>query len=183
MQPAQRVQSWGGHAVRGAGHAPEGLIIGAPLALQWPQPLRPAQALDPKVQASPLASRVRDGFDDLVGSMVPVVGNPASNTMIAIVGLIRSVGLAGALRVWLVAIRELEYFLHAQTVGSRIRAKAWEILVATLLIEARFGLARLVSARVIYAQAQANLRTGGWLWPPATARSPLWLVTKVVPAR
>lgn len=85
-----------------------------------------------------------------VASMVPVVGNLVSNTMIVIVSLTHSVVLAGASLVWLVAIHKLEYFLNAQIVGSRIRAKAWEILAAMLLLEALFGLAGLVSAPVIW---------------------------------
>lgn len=98
-----------------------------------------------------------------VASLVPVVGNLVSNSMIVIVSLTQSVALAGVSLLWLMAIHKLEYFLNAQIVGSRIRARAWEILAAMLLFEALFGLAGLVSAPVVYAQAKAVLHRRGWL--------------------
>lgn len=98
-----------------------------------------------------------------VASLVPVVGNLVSNTMIVILSLTHSVALASASLLWLMAIHKLEYFLNAQIVGSRIHARAWEILAAMLLFEALFGIAGLVSAPVVYAQAKAVLRQRGWL--------------------
>ena len=37
-------------------------------------------------------------------------------------------------------IHKLEYFVNARIIGTRIRAKAWEILVAMLAMEAFFGI-------------------------------------------
>lgn len=98
-----------------------------------------------------------------VASLVPVLGNLVSNTMIVVVSLTQSVAIAGLSLVWLVVIHKLEYFLNAHIVGSRIRAQAWELLIAMLVLEALFGLAGLVSAPVIYAQAKAVLIERGWL--------------------
>lgn len=98
-----------------------------------------------------------------VASLVPVLGNLVSNTMIVVVSLTQSVAIAGLSLVWLVVIHKLEYFLNAHIVGTRIRAQAWELLVAMLVLEALFGLAGLVSAPVIYAQAKAVLIERGWL--------------------
>lgn len=98
-----------------------------------------------------------------VASLVPVLGNLVSNTMIVLVSLTQSVAIAGLSLAWLIVIHKLEYFLNAHIVGSRIRAQAWELLAAMLVLEALFGLAGLVSAPVIYAQAKAVLIERGWL--------------------
>ncbi|OYY54151.1 MAG: hypothetical protein B7Y54_00130 [Polaromonas sp. 35-63-240] len=98
-----------------------------------------------------------------VASLVPVVGNLVSNTMIVVVSLTQSVTVAGLSLAWLVAIHKLEYFLNAHIIGHRIRAQAWELLIAMLSLEALFGLAGLVSAPVIYAQIKHILNERGWL--------------------
>ena len=98
-----------------------------------------------------------------VASLIPVVGNLASNTVIVIVSLTHAVVVAALSLVWLVAIHKLEYFLNAQIIGRRIRAQAWELLVAMLVAESVFGLAGLVSAPILYAQCKAALQEHGWL--------------------
>lgn len=98
-----------------------------------------------------------------VASLLPVVGNLLSNTMIIVVSLTQSVAVAGFSLAWLVSIHKLEYFLNAHIIGSRIRARAWELLIAMLALEALFGLAGLVSAPVIYAQLKHALYRHGWL--------------------
>ena len=98
-----------------------------------------------------------------VASLVPVLGNLVSNTMIVVVSLTQSAAIAGLSLAWLVVIHKLEYFLNAHIVGSRIRAQAWELLLAMLVLEALFGLAGLISAPVIYAQAKDALIERGWL--------------------
>ncbi len=87
-----------------------------------------------------------------VASLLPVVGNLLSNTMIVVVSLSQSVAVAGLSLLWLTGNHKLEYFLNAHIIGSRIRAKAWELLIAMLTMEAAFGLAGLISAPVLYAQ-------------------------------
>jgi predicted PurR-regulated permease PerM len=98
-----------------------------------------------------------------VASLVPVVGNLVSNTMIVIVSLTQSVLVASLSLGWLVAIHKLEYFLNAHIIGSRIRAHAWELLLAMLTLEALFGLGGLISAPVLYAQVKHTLYERGWL--------------------
>ena len=94
--------------------------------------------------------------------LVPVLGNLVSNTVIVVFAL-SSAPLAAALAlVWLVAIHKLEYFLNAHIIGTRIHARAWELLIAMLLCEALFGLGGLVSAPVIYAQIKQRLHHRGW---------------------
>lgn len=92
-----------------------------------------------------------------LASLLPVVGNLVSNTMIVVVSLSQSVTVAGFSLMWLMLIHKFEYFLNAHIIGSRIRARAWELLVAMLVLEAMFGLAGLVSAPVLYAQIKRAL--------------------------
>jgi predicted PurR-regulated permease PerM len=202
---AAQVQLWGGHTVRGLGHALAGVVIGALLALRPPPVASGAGA------GAPLEAGLRRGFDALVdsfaavvfaqlriallntaltalyllvllpllgaplplagtllvatfvASLVPVLGNLVSNAMIVVVSLAQSPAIAGLSLLWLVLIHKLEYVLNAHIVGGRIRARAWELLTAMLVLEAAFGLAGLVSAPVIYAQAKSALIRRGWL--------------------
>lgn len=89
--------------------------------------------------------------------LLPVVGNLVSNTAIVIVSLSQSLPVALASLAFLVVVHKLEYFLNARIVGSRIHAKAWEILVAMLVMEAAFGLAGLVAAPIYYAYLKDEL--------------------------
>lgn len=91
--------------------------------------------------------------------LIPILGNLVSNTMIFIVSLSQSLYLALASLGYLVAIHKLEYFLNARIVGSEIRARAWEILLAMLAMEAAFGIAGLIAAPVYYAFMKDELRS------------------------
>ena len=93
--------------------------------------------------------------------LLPVVGNLISNTVIVVVSLSQSLGLAIASLVFLVVIHKLEYFLNARIVGARIHAKAWELLVAMLLMESAFGIAGLVAAPIYYAYLKDELAARG----------------------
>lgn len=97
-----------------------------------------------------------------VVGLLPVVGNLISNSIIVAVALSDSPLIAALSLAWLVAIHKLEYFLNAHIIGSRIHARAWELLIAMLVMESAFGLPGLVSAPVIYAQIKAALRRHGW---------------------
>jgi predicted PurR-regulated permease PerM len=68
----------------------------------------------------------------------------------------------GAL-LYLIVIHKLEYVLNARIVGGEIRARAWELLLAMLLMEAAFGLAGLVAAPVFYAYIKRELLDQGWI--------------------
>ena len=89
--------------------------------------------------------------------LLPVVGNLISNTAIFIAGLSVSVYAAAFALVFLVVIHKLEYFFNARIVGSRIHARAWELLVAMLVMEVAFGLGGLVVAPIYYAYVKREL--------------------------
>ena len=61
----------------------------------------------------------------------------------------------------LVIVHKLEYFLNARIVGSQIRANAWELLLAMLLMESAFGLMGLVAAPIYYAYLKDELAARG----------------------
>ena len=90
--------------------------------------------------------------------LMPILGNLVSNTMIFIVSLSQSLYLAMASLAYLVVIHKLEYFLNARIVGTEIRARAWEILLAMLAMEAVFGIGGLIAAPVYYAFLKDELR-------------------------
>ena len=93
----------------------------------------------------------------LVG-LLPVVGNLISNTMIVIVSLSQSFAVALGSLAYLVIIHKFEYFLNARIVGGQIRANAWELLIAMLLMESVFGVAGIVAAPIYYAYIKSELR-------------------------
>lgn len=93
-----------------------------------------------------------------VVGLIPVLGNLISNTVIVVVSLSHSVGVALGSLLYLVIIHKLEYFLNARIIGGQIRAYAWELLIAMILMEAVFGLAGIVAAPIYYAYIKAELR-------------------------
>ncbi len=90
--------------------------------------------------------------------LIPILGNLISNTMIFTVSLSQSLGLAVASLSYLVIIHKLEYFLNARIVGGQIRARAWELLLAMLAMEAAFGITGLMAAPIYYAYVKDELR-------------------------
>lgn len=95
-------------------------------------------------------------FTFLAG-LLPVVGNLISNSVIFVVSLAHSPGVAISSLAFLVVIHKLEYFLNARIVGAQIRARAWELLTAMLVMESSFGLAGLVAAPICYAWLKDEL--------------------------
>jgi predicted PurR-regulated permease PerM len=93
-----------------------------------------------------------------VAGLLPVIGNLISNTLVVVVALSVSMWVALAALVFLIAIHKLEYFLNARIVGTQIRARAWELLLAMLAMEAAFGLPGVVAAPVYYAFLKRELR-------------------------
>lgn len=89
--------------------------------------------------------------------LLPLVGNLLSNTVIVVVSLSHSMGAAAASLAYLVTIHKLEYFVNAQIIGSQIRARAWELLTAMLVMEALFGLPGLVAAPIYYSYLKSEL--------------------------
>ena len=93
-----------------------------------------------------------------VVGLIPVVGNLISNTVIVIVSLSHSLGVALGSLLYLIVIHKFEYFLNARIVGGQIRANAWELLITMLLMESIFGLAGIVAAPIYYAYIKSELR-------------------------
>ncbi len=92
-----------------------------------------------------------------VVGLLPVIGNLLSNTAVTIAGLSVSLWVGVSALGFLILIHKLEYFLNARIVGTQIRARAWELLVAMLLMEAAFGLPGLVAAPIYYAYLKSEL--------------------------
>ncbi len=98
-----------------------------------------------------------------IAGLLPVVGNLISNTAIFLVSLSHSFGIAAASLGFLVVIHKLEYFLNARIVGTRINAKAWELLIAMLVFESAFGIPGLIVAPLVYAYVKHELAEHGLL--------------------
>lgn len=98
-----------------------------------------------------------------VAGLIPVFGNLISNVAIVVVSLSVSPFVALGSLTYLVVIHKLEYFLNARLVGSQIQARAWELLLAMLVMEAVFGIAGLVAAPIYYAYLKDELSAAGWV--------------------
>jgi predicted PurR-regulated permease PerM len=98
-----------------------------------------------------------------LAGLLPVIGNLISNTAVTIAGLSVSVWVAVASLGFLIVIHKLEYFLNARIIGTQIRARAWELLVAMLVMEAAFGLAGLIAAPIYYAYLKSELEAEGMI--------------------
>jgi predicted PurR-regulated permease PerM len=96
-----------------------------------------------------------------IAGLIPVLGNLISNTVIVIVSLSYSLGAALGALVFLVAIHKLEYFVNARVVGTQIRAAAWELLLAMLVMEAAFGIPGVIAAPIYYAYLKDELASRG----------------------
>jgi len=96
----------------------------------------------------------------LVG-LLPVVGNLISNAVIVVVSLSVSFWVMIWSLIFLILIHKLEYFLNARIVGGHIHARAWELLIAMLVMEAAFGLPGLIAAPVYYAYLKQELSDRG----------------------
>ena len=96
-----------------------------------------------------------------ITGLLPVVGNVLSNTVIVMVSLSQSLHLAIGSLAFLIAIHTLEHFLNAHIIGTQIRAKAWELLVAMLVMESVFGFRGLVAGPVFYAYVKDELTSRG----------------------
>jgi predicted PurR-regulated permease PerM len=93
--------------------------------------------------------------------LLPVVGNLISNTMIFVIALSISLYVAIAALVFLIVIHKFEYFLNARIVGTRINARAWELLIAMIFLEVAFGIAGLIAAPIYYAYLKNELTDAG----------------------
>lgn len=93
--------------------------------------------------------------------MLPILGNLLSNAVIVIFSLSHSLSMALISLAYLVVIHKLEYFLNARIIGAQIRARAWELLIAMLIMEAAFGIPGLIAAPIFYSYFKDSLREKG----------------------
>ena len=93
--------------------------------------------------------------------LLPIIGNLISNTLITIVSLSVSIYVAIAALVFLIVLHKLEYFLNARIVGSQIQARAWELLLAMIVMDAAFGIPGLIAAPIYYAYITRELGDAG----------------------
>lgn len=98
-----------------------------------------------------------------VTGLIPIVGNLICNTVLTLVGLSVSIGVALACLGFLVLIHKAEYFINAKVVGQRTHITVWELLSVMFVMEAIFGPAGLVAAPLFYAYAKQELAAGGWI--------------------
>jgi predicted PurR-regulated permease PerM len=96
-----------------------------------------------------------------VVGLMPVIGNLISNTVIVVVSLSVSLYAALGSLVFLVAIHKLEYFVNARIIGGQIHARAWELLLAMLVMDAVFGIPGVIAAPIYYAYIKDELRARG----------------------
>ncbi len=96
-----------------------------------------------------------------VAGLIPVAGNLISNTAIVLMSVTASLELAVASLIFLVVVHKLEYFVNARIIGSRIDARAWELILALVLMEALFGVGGVIAAPVLYAYMKRELTDAG----------------------
>ena len=89
--------------------------------------------------------------------LLPVLGNLISNTVIVVISLSHSLHAAAGSLAFLVIIHKLEYFVNARIIGGQIQARAWELLIAMLLMEAAFGVQGVIAAPIFYAYIKKEL--------------------------
>jgi predicted PurR-regulated permease PerM len=92
-----------------------------------------------------------------ITGLLPVIGNLISNTVIVVMSLSVSAALAIGSLLFLVVIHKLEYFVNARVMGGQIRARAWEILLAMLVMDAIFGIPGVIAAPIYYAYLKNEL--------------------------
>lgn len=98
-----------------------------------------------------------------VAGLLPILGNLISNTIIFIVSLSQGLFVAMGSLAYLIIIHKLEYFLNVRIIGVQIRARAWEMLIAMLVMEAAFGVAGLIAAPIYYAYLKEELTDKGFV--------------------
>ena len=94
-----------------------------------------------------------------VVGLLPVVGNLITNTLIFVMGMSVSPLVAVAALAYLIVIHKLEYFLNARIIGGQISARAWELLIAMLFMEAVFGAPGLIAGPIYYAYLKRELKS------------------------
>jgi len=96
-----------------------------------------------------------------VVGLMPVIGNLISNTVIVVVSLSVSLYAAIGSLLFLIGIHKLEYFVNARIIGGQIHARAWELLLAMLVMDAVFGIPGVIAAPIYYAYIKDELKARG----------------------
>lgn len=96
-------------------------------------------------------------FVTFLCSLLPIIGNLISNTLVTLVGLSVSLQAAIVVFIYLILIHKAEYFINARIFGSQIQSSVWELLLAMLLFESLFGIAGVVAAPIFYAWLKIEL--------------------------
>ena len=89
--------------------------------------------------------------------LLPVLGNLISNSIIVIISLSHSLQVAIGSLGFLIVIHKLEYFVNARIIGGQIKARAWELLIAMVTMEAAFGAQGVIAAPIFYAYIKKEL--------------------------
>ena len=89
--------------------------------------------------------------------LLPVLGNLISNSIIVIISLSHSPQVAIASLAFLIFIHKLEYLVNARIIGGQIQARAWELLIAMVVMEAAFGVQGVIAAPIFYAYIKKEL--------------------------
>ena len=92
-----------------------------------------------------------------IAGLLPIIGNLISNTVIFLIALSVSAFDAVASLAFLIVLHKLEYFFNAHIIGTHIRSRAWELLIAMIAMKAAFGIPGLVAAPIYYAYAKDEL--------------------------
>ena len=90
-------------------------------------------------------------------SLLPIIGNLISNTLVTLVALSISLQAAIAVVIYLIFIHKAEYFINARIFGAKIQSSVWELLLAMLIFESLFGIAGVVAAPIFYAWLKVEL--------------------------
>ena len=92
-----------------------------------------------------------------IAGLLPIIGNLISNTVIFLIALSVSAFDAVASLAFLIVLHKLEYLFNAHIIGTHIRSRAWELLIAMIAMKAAFGIPGLVAAPIYYAYAKDEL--------------------------
>lgn len=90
--------------------------------------------------------------------LIPIAGNLIVNAIVLLVGLSVSPYVGLSAFAYLIFIHKFEYFLNAKIIGSRIEAKAFELLIAMLIMESIFGVVGLIAAPILYCYLKKELK-------------------------
>lgn len=96
-------------------------------------------------------------FVTFLCSLLPIIGNLISNTLVTLVALSVSLQAAIVVIIYLILIHKAEYFINARIFGAKIQSSVWELLLAMLIFESLFGIAGVVAAPIFYAWLKTEL--------------------------